>query len=70
MANFNTIKNEYEQLLLNSSSEELTELYKVMNAKFISTIGTVENGFNYDKEEQEKLKGIINNLNSIFLFRK
>ena len=33
MANFNTIKNEYEQLLLNSSSEELTELYKVMSTK-------------------------------------
>ena len=65
MANINKINSEYEQLLLNSSSEELTELYKVMNAKFISTIGTVENGFNYDKEEQEKLKGIINNLNSI-----
>ncbi len=61
--NYSKVFNEYERLLLDSSSAEITELYKNINSKFISTIGTVENNFNYNKEEQEKLKGIIQEIN-------
>jgi len=63
MVTYSKVLNEYERLLLDSSSTEISELYKNINTKFISTIGTVENNFNYDKEEQEKLKDIIQNIN-------
>lgn len=64
MASIRELKKRRNSYLLNDlTASELTEFYKVLNTKYIKTIGTIENNFNYDKEKQEQLKKEIEDIN-------
>lgn len=64
MASIKELKKRRNSFLLNDlTASELTEFYKVLNAKYIKTIGTIENNFYYDKVKQEQLKKEIEELN-------
>jgi len=66
MASIRELKKRRNDFLLNDlEPSEVTEFYKVLNAKYIKTIGTVENNFYYDKEKQEQLKEEIEDINLI-----
>lgn len=64
MASLQQLNKKRNNMLLNEfSSEEISKFYRVLNAKYIETIGTVANNFHYDKEKQENLKKEIEELN-------